>query len=73
KESESLIFTGLEIPRDYDKLKEDFTYIMESFKEQAVYIPLTVSSTLAVYDSSLKGLDLTDGKDVMPVGSVVRE
>ena len=46
---------------------------MESFKEQAVYIPLTVSSTLAVYDSSLKGPDLTDGKDVMPVGSVVRE
>lgn len=58
---------------DEDKLKEDFTYIMESFKEQAVYIPLTVSSTLTVYDSSLKGLDLTDGKDVMPVGSVVRE
>ncbi|WP_455650289.1 nickel ABC transporter substrate-binding protein [Enterocloster citroniae] len=56
-----------------DKLKEDFTYIMESFKDQAVYIPLTVSSTLAVYDNSLEGLDLTDGKDIMPVGSVVRK
>ena len=56
---------------DEDKLKEDFTYIMESFKDQAVYIPLTVSSTLAVYDNSLEGLDLTDGKDIMPVGSVV--
>ena len=58
---------------DEDKLKEDFTYIMESFKDQAVYIPLTVSSTLAVYDNSLEGLDLTDGKDIMPVGSVVRK
>ena len=46
---------------------------MESFKDQAVYIPLTVSSTLAVYDNSLEGLDLTDGKDIMPVGSVVRK
>ena len=47
--------------------------IYEDVYKRQVYIPLTVSSTLAVYDSSLKGLDLTDGKDVMPVGSVVRE
>ena len=41
---------------------------MDSFFEQAVYIPLTVSSTLAVYNSSLEGLDPEGGKDVMPVG-----
>lgn len=58
---------------DEEKLKEDFAYIMNAFYDQAVYIPLTVSSTLAVYDSSLDGLDLEDGKDVMPVGSVVRK
>lgn len=58
---------------DEEKLKEDFAYIMDSFHEQAVYIPLTVSSTLAVYDSSLEGLDLEGGKDVMPIGSVVRK
>ncbi len=35
---------------------------MDSFFEQAVYIPLTVSSTLAVYNSSLEGLDPEGGK-----------
>ncbi len=58
---------------DEEKLREDFAYIMDSFFEQAVYIPLTVSSTLAVYNSSLEGLDLEGGKDVMPVGSVKRK
>lgn len=58
---------------DPDKLREDFSYIMESFQDQAVYIPLTVSSTLAVYDSSLTGLNLSEAKDVMSVGSVVRK
>lgn len=56
-----------------EKLREDFAYIMDSFFEQAVYIPLTVSSTLAVYNSNLEGLDLEGGKDVMPVGSVKRK
>lgn len=58
---------------DQEKLAEDFLYITQSFKDQAVYIPLTISSTLAVYDSSLSGVDLEDAKDVMPVGTVVRQ
>lgn len=44
---------------DERKLQEDFDYIMESLREEAVYVPLTVSATAAIYDSTLTGPDLT--------------
>ena len=55
---------------DTAKLQEDFDYILGTFHDQAVYIPLTVASTFAVYRSDLTGLDLSESKDTMYVGSV---
>lgn len=57
---------------DETKLAEELKYVTDSFKEQAVYIPLTQSSTIAVYDSGLTGPNLDDAKDVMSVGNVAK-
>ena len=43
---------------DPEKLAENFRYIMQSFHDEAVYVPLVVTSTLAIYNNNLTGLDL---------------
>lgn len=43
---------------DSGKLQKNFDYIMKSFHDEAVYVPLTVVSTLAIYRSDLTGLNL---------------
>ena len=55
---------------DTDKLQENFNYIMQSFHDEAVYVPLTVTSTLAIYRSGLTGLDLTSSHGGMGVSGM---
>lgn len=43
---------------DSAKLQKNFDYIMKSFHDEAVYVPLTVVTTLAIYRSDLTELDL---------------
>lgn len=52
---------------DPDKLQENFNYIMKSFHDEAVYVPLTVTSTLAIYRSELTGLELIPSRSGMGV------
>lgn len=44
------------------KLQENFQYIMTSFHDEVVYIPLTVVTTLAIYDSDFSAPDLTSAQ-----------
>ncbi len=55
---------------DEEKLKENFAYIVRSFHEEAVYVPLTVTARLGICRGDLRGLDLSSGKDSIDVGSV---
>ena len=55
---------------DTAKLQENFNYIMQSFHDEAVYVPLTVTSTLAIYRSGLTGLDLTSSHGGMGVSGM---
>lgn len=55
---------------DETKLQENFDYIMDSFHNEAVYVPLTVTSTLAVYNSGLTGLDLNSSHGGMGIGGM---
>lgn len=52
---------------DTDKLQENFNYITRSFHDEAVYVPLTVTSTLAIYRSELTGLELIPSRSGMGV------
>ncbi len=52
---------------DPDKLAENFDYIVRSFHDQAVYVPLTIVSKLAVYSSDLTGLEMDSNHYVMEV------
>ena len=36
---------------------------MQSFHDEAVYVPLTVTTKLCVYSSDLKGLEMTNNQD----------
>lgn len=49
------------------KLQENFDYIMQSFHDEAVYVPLTVVTKLAVYSSELTGLDLDSNHYILDV------
>lgn len=48
---------------DGEKLQENFDYIMQSFHDEAVYVPLTVTTKLCVYSSDLEGLEMTNNQD----------
>lgn len=52
---------------DEAKLQENFDYIMQSFHDEAVYVPLTVTSTFGIYSSDLTGLDLTSSQGGMGI------
>lgn len=52
---------------DPDKLQENFNYITKSFHDEAVYVPLTITSTLAIYRSELTGLELIPSRSGMGV------
>ncbi len=54
-------------------LQSNFAYIMQSFHDEAVYVPLTVTSTLAIYRSELSGLDLTSSHGGMGISNLVWE
>lgn len=58
---------------DSVKLQENFDYIMQSFHDEAVYVPLTVTSTLAIYNSELAGLDLESSHGGMGIGGMYVE
>ncbi len=55
---------------DEEKLKENFAYITRSFHDEAVYVPLTITSTLAVYSSDLEGIDLTSSHGGMGISGM---
>lgn len=55
---------------DEAKLQENFDYIMKSFHDEAVYVPLTVTTKLGIYRGDMTGLDLSSGQDSIDVGSV---
>lgn len=55
---------------DETKLQENFAYIMQSFHDEAVYVPLTVTSTLAVYNHALGGIDLTSSHGGMGISGM---
>lgn len=48
---------------DEETLQENFDYIMQSFHDEAVYVPLTVTTKLCVYSSDLEGLEMTNNQD----------
>lgn len=48
---------------DPAKLQENFDYILKSFHDEAVYVPLTVTTKLCVYSSDLSGLEITNNQD----------
>jgi len=54
-------------------LQENFNYIMQSFHDEAVYVPLTVVSTLAIYNSELAGLNLESSHGGMGIGGMYVE
>lgn len=58
---------------DPEMLQENFNYIMQSFHDEAVYVPLTVISTLAIYNSDLAGLDLESVHGGMGIGGMYVE
>lgn len=58
---------------DEAKLKDNFDYIMDCFHDEAVYVPLTITSTLAVYNSGLSGLDLTSSHGGMGISGMFIE
>lgn len=58
---------------DEAKLQENFDYIMKSFHDEAVYVPLTVTTKLGIYRGDMTGLDLSSGQDSIDVGSVTWE
>ena len=58
---------------DPEMLQENFNYIMQSFHDEAVYVPLTVVSTLAIYNSELAGLNLESGRGGMGIGGMYVE
>lgn len=55
---------------DTDKLQENFDYIMKSFHDQAVYVPLTVTSKLAICSSKWTGLKLNNLQDTIDVANL---
>ncbi len=55
---------------DSAKLAKNFSYIMQSFHDEAVYVPLTVTSKLGIMRSDLTGMDLAAGQDSIDVGKV---
>ena len=55
---------------DEEKLQENFAYIVKSFHEEAVYVPLTVTTKLGICRGDMTGLDLSAGQDSIDVGSV---
>ena len=59
--------------KDPEMLQENFNYIMQSFHDEAVYVPLTVVSTLAIYNSELAGLDLESSHGGMGIGGMYVE
>ena len=54
-------------------LQSNFEYIMQSFHDEAVYVPLTVTSTLAIYRSELSGLNLTSSHGGMGISNLIWE
>ena len=56
-----------------EMLQENFNYIIQSFHDEAVYVPLTVISTLAIYNSELAGLDLESVHGGMGIGGMYVE
>ncbi|MCI8505453.1 MAG: nickel ABC transporter, nickel/metallophore periplasmic binding protein [Lachnospiraceae bacterium] len=55
---------------DEEKLQENFAYIVQSFHDEAVYVPLTVTTKLGICRGDMTGLDLSSGQDSIDVGSV---
>ena len=56
-----------------EMLQENFNYIIQSFHDEAVYVPLTVINTLAIYNSELAGLDLESVHGGMGIGGMYVE
>lgn len=55
------------------RLQEDFDYIMDSFHNEAVYIPLTGINTIALYNKEYSGPDLNSARGGMGIESMAPE
>ncbi len=55
---------------DEEKLAENFVFIMQSFHDEAVYVPLTVTNKLGIMRSDMTGMDLATGQDSMDVSGI---
>ncbi len=56
---------------DPNKLQENFQYITQSFHDEAVYVPLTIVSELAIYSNKLTGLEMNSNHYIMDVSSLL--
>ena len=55
---------------DEEKLAENFVFITQSFHDEAVYVPLTVTNKLGIMRSDMTGMDLATGQDSMDVSGI---
>lgn len=55
---------------DQNKIAEDFKYILETFKEEAVYIPLINTVVVSVSPKNIDGIEFSTIKDLIPLQKV---
>lgn len=67
------IMTDCLSQNDPEKLQENFDYIMQSFHDEAVYVPLTVTTKLAICNSGWTGLELNNLQDSIDVATLTWE
>ncbi len=58
---------------DQKKLQENFEKILKSFYEEAVYVPLTVTTKLCIYSNDLTGLKITNNQDSIDLEGLTRK
>ncbi|WP_300343032.1 MULTISPECIES: nickel ABC transporter substrate-binding protein [unclassified Fusobacterium] len=56
-----------------DKLQSNFDYIVESFYEQAIYVPLVTTVVVAVSREDIEGVEFSSIKEIIPLQNVRRK
>lgn len=55
------------------KLKENFNYIINTFYNEAIYIPLVDTVSIAVYGKDLEGVEFSTNKELIPLQNIKRK
>lgn len=58
---------------DKEKLIADFQYIMDTFYEQAIYVPLVDTVVVAISSPQIEGVEFSSIKEVIPLENIRRK